>query len=349
MQKLLPFILMMMFMQGLSAQMLSLSRPHNALRAGDVLYKVKVDYVDAGASGIDQVWTLGEMTEQSKDIVQGIVSKGDTLTIMEKNHIRHFILCGDTLFAKGEQQRRAYRLYNVPRPLMRYPFHYGDSLSGNYNGRGRDENFELFVQGWGYTVADGTGILTDGEDTLHHITRLHMYDEYVEDYDGQAKIDFKRDHYLWFCAGYRYPVMESVRYMNASGVPIDSMTYLYLPVQQYSLGEDLANDSVLIQIEQAKTLGEEQECGISVLSNMQAGISSEGLRLTLDYSISTDCNISFIACDIVGNILGYSHYENKAAGEWQEAISLNRKPIGNVLMLNIQCGEEKISMKVFMK
>ncbi|MBQ8360964.1 MAG: hypothetical protein IJX44_03345 [Bacteroidaceae bacterium] len=52
MQKILAFILTMAFMQALSAQ-IPLSYSRNAMRTGDVLYKVKVDYVDAGTHGIN--------------------------------------------------------------------------------------------------------------------------------------------------------------------------------------------------------------------------------------------------------------------------------------------------------
>lgn len=348
MQKQLFFILTMVFMQALSAQ-IPLSYSRNAMRTGDVLYKVKVDYVDAGTRGTNQVWRLGKATEQDKEVIQGIVSKGDTVSVMEKNHIRHFILQGDTLSAKGGQQRRAYRLYEACRPLMRYPFHYGDSVSGNYRGTGREENFNLTVHGWGYTVADGTGILTDGEDTLRHVIRLHMHDEYVEDYDGQTEIRFKCDHYLWFCAGYRYPVMESARYTDAAGMPTDSTTYLFLPVRQYVLGEDAANDSVLAQLDMAGALAKEQGNTISTLSSIQAEVSTDGAKLTVNYSLSADSDVSFVACDIIGNILGASQRVNKTSGDWQETIALSRKPIGNVLVLNVRCGEEKISMKVFIE
>lgn len=348
MQKILAFILAMAFMQALSAQ-IPLSYSRNAMRTGDVLYKVKVDYVDAGTHGINQVWHLGSVSEQDKEVIQGIVSKGDTVSVMEKGYISHFILQGDTLFAKGKQQRRSYRLYADGRPLIHYPFHYGDSISGNYSGVGRDENFDLTVHGWGYTIADGIGMLTDGEDTLRHVIRLHMHDEYVENYDRQAEICFKCDHYLWFCAGYRYPIMESIRCMDADGMPTDSATYLLLPIQQHILGEDAINDSLLLQLDTEEALAKERSNTISTLSSIQAEVSMDGGKLTVNYSLSADSDVSFVACDIIGNILGASQCVNKAGGDWQETIALNRKPIGNVLMLNIQCGEEKISMKVFIE
>ena len=339
-------VLMVVFAQLLSAQ-IPLSSVNNLMRAGDVLYKVEVDYMDAGEAGIDQVWYLGQIGEGRKDVVQGIVAKGDTVTIMEKGHLCHYILRGDTLFEKGEQQRRSYRLYDTMRPLVRYPFQYGDSIAGRYRGEGREENLEVSVQGWGYTIADGAGILTDGYDTLHHVTRLRMSDDCIETYDNGQEIRVRRERYLWYCAGYRYPVMESVKWTDAAGVPTDSVTYLFLPVQQYSLGADMANDSLLTVLDMAEVIKDVGKNSIRELASIQVGLSSDGMTLTVDYALDGDTDIAFIAGDIVGNILANIRHESKGIGEWQECITLNRKPIGNVVMLNVQCQGQKMSMKVF--
>ncbi len=96
-------VLMVVFVQLLPAQM-PLSSANNLMRVGNVLYKVEVDYMDAGEAGIDQVWYLGQIEKGRKDVVQGIVAKGDTVTIMEKDHLCHYILRGDTLFEKGKQR-----------------------------------------------------------------------------------------------------------------------------------------------------------------------------------------------------------------------------------------------------
>ena len=227
---------------------------------------------------------------------------------------------------------------------MQYPFQYGDSISGNYEGKGIDENIETSIQGWGYSVADGTGILTDCEDTLRHVTRLHLYDGYVEHYADQADFHIRRQHYLWFCAGYRYPVMESTQRTlvntNSTEEPLERTTYMYLPAQQYNLSADADNASILQPLASNETR-EKTQRGNDVnngLSSVNASLSSDGMSLTINYTLSTNTDISFIAFDVVGNILGASQQHNTDAGEWQELITLSRKPIANVLILNIKCG-----------
>ncbi len=348
------FFLLIISCLGILAQT-PISRATNTMRSGDILYKLKVDYVDAGNAGQGKVWTLGRVTDDSEEYLQSIAAKGDTIAILEKGNILHYLMHGDTLFYKGHQQRRAYQLYDKERPVMRYPFHYGDSISGNYNGKGWDENLELSVQGWGYSVADGIGVLTDGTDTLRHVTRLHLFDDYVESYGDQADFHLQSHQYLWFCAGYRYPVMESIQKFlvedDNTVTPTESVTYMYLPTQQYDLGEDASNDSILQQLaiadaQQQRIKDSNTTNGANSLSSINAFLSADGMYLTVNYTLSTNADLTIYAFDALGNMLGTSYLHNIEAGEWQEYITLNRKPIAYVLMLNVRCGEETISLKV---
>lgn len=327
-----------------------ITRTLNEMRQGDLLCKVEVDYVDPGSRGPEEVWRMGKITKQSKDFLQGIASNGDTIAIFEPDRILHHVVYGDTLFDKGEQQRRAYRIYTQERPLMRYPFQYGDSIAGEYIGHGMDENIQLSVQGWGYSVADGMGMLTDGENSLMHITRIHMFDDYTEDYGGQVSIRTFRNHYLWYCAGYRYPVMESFHYSliqdDTLSIPMDSVSYMYLPVLQDYLGEDTVNDSLRTEIALTDAIRQAAASEQGPLSSISAGLSSDGMQLNISYTLSESGDVTFCACDILGNMIGYNHYDSQAAGDWQECLVLSRKPIGNALMLSIQCGEQIKSMKI---
>lgn len=332
--------------QKLSAQ-IPISHINNALRSGDVLCKIKVNFVDAGDSGENRIWTLGDIKKTNYDFFQGIVSNGDTIAVLDKERIMHYLMYGDTLFHKGEQQKRSYRLYEKMRPVICYPFQYGDSISGDYSGKGREENFNISAKGWGYTTADGTGIITDGIDSLHNITRLHLFDEYTENYGERMEVNIQRNCYVWYSAGYRYPVMESImwKYINKDMTesPMDSVTYLFFPVQQKLLNKDAANDSVLSRLSiTADTLSVPYKS----ITDIKAHLSSDGMRVQLNYSLSDISDITFYICDIIGNKLGMSKYKNKGAGKYTEYITLQRKPAGNILILQIQCGNDVILQKI---
>lgn len=338
-------------LQLVFAQM-AINSETNMFRRGDRLCKVSVDYVSPGVSGENVVWSLGQITEQSEEYLQTIALSRDTIAIFEPSQIRHYLVLGDTLVDKGEQSRRAYCIYDHERPMLLYPFQYGDSISGMYSGKGKDENVRYSRNGFGYTIADGTGMLTDGEDTLKHIMRLHMFDDYIETYhtSDTARVHMQCDRYLWYCSGYRYPVQESFRWSMIIGnsiTPFDSITYLYLPVMQMDLPEDAANDSLLNELAMSDVIKAVQGSNEGALSSISANLSRDGMKLSISYTMTSAGNITFCACDILGNVLGYSHYENRDTGDWQEDLVLSRKPIGNTLMLNVRCGEQVQTMKVY--
>ena len=331
------------------AQVLTL--PANGWRQGDRLTRVQVEYVCPDDGGSRQVWQLGQVTKKSEERRELVASNGDTVAVFLPDRIVHYVVHGDTLWDKGEQQRRTYRICQEERPLLRYPFNYDDSIGGTFLAKGVDEGIELTVNGFGYTKADGTGILVDGADTLRHILRLHLMDDYTEDYGGQAQLHYRRDKYQWYMTGWRYPVQESVHWSMVEGdtavTAIDSVTYLYLPDIQMELVEDAVNDSIrqIVSLLDAQSRAQD---GIKALTEIAATLSPDGRTLTIDYSVTEGTNdLSFVACDVMGNILGSKRIDNAEAGDHQETLTLSRKPIGNAVLLNIESGEEKQTEKVY--
>ncbi|MBP5346694.1 MAG: hypothetical protein J6Y99_10825 [Bacteroidales bacterium] len=333
----------------LQSQVLML--PSNGWRHGDRLIRVQVEYVQPGDLGQGCVWKLGEITKKSKEFPESVASNGDTIAVFLPDRIVHYVVHGDTLWDKGEQQRRTYRICQEERPVLRYPFQYGDSLGGTFLAKGVDEGIDLTVSGFGYTTADGTGILVDGADTLHHILRLHLMDDYTEDYGGQAQLHYRRDKYQWYMTGWRYPVQESVHWSMEEGdtafTALDSVTYLYLPDMQLELAEDLVNDSIRQQIAlwdaQNGTQG-----GIKALSEIKTTLSPDGRSLTIDYTVTEGVSdLTFIASDVIGNVLGSKRIDNVEAGDHQEVLTLSRKATGDAVLLRVECDGEIMEVKMF--
>jgi len=319
----------------------------NSMRKGDVLCKIEADNKEPGESGDDCIWVLGQTGKDSKDYIQTILIQGDSVAICEEEDILHFSQRGDTLFRVAEQSRRSYRLYEKERAVLGYPFSYGDSIADDYTGIGRNEMVDYTFSGRGYSVADGRGIIVDGTDTLYNITRIHLHDRITETYSDTLTCDMATDHYMWYCAGYRYPVMETIYnrcIMDEEVVYSDEKSFVYLPIQQMQLPADDENDLVLA----ALTEKDRQHDGNADASDLEikASLSAAGDEINISYSIDTESDISFIASDITGNILGTVHYENVSSGESVAAMRLMRRPVGNTIMLNVQCNGVTYAVKV---
>lgn len=339
-------IFLCLFSLTIKAQ-LPITKEANLYRSGDKLCKVKIEYVYPGSRGVDQIWNLGHAADDCPEIFQTILSSHDTIAIFESEKIRHYFLKGDTLIDKGAQSRRSYCAYSTDSPVMKYPFFYGDSISGFYCGAGKDESDAIILSGWGYTVFDGSGCLTDGVDTLHNIIRLHRYESKTISVPFVGESNFEYKQYQWYCSGYRYPIMESYHcsILNDSiFYPIDSISYLYLPVLQDELPADSMNESIRTEL-----LGKEDKnhgTETSLISHINASLSADGYSLYINYMLETKCTLDFYACDILGSIVGHAHIESQDAGLGYEQLQLSRRPMGNILLLNISCGESKVTIKV---
>lgn len=323
----------------------------NTLRHGDILCKIEVPYVDQGEKGNDAVWHLPVIPADGKEHLQTINSNGDTIVIYEEGRMQHFLVRNDTLYDKGTQSRRAHQIYAQERPVMHYPFGYGDRIEGSFTGDGRYEMLTYTVTGSGYTVADGTGLLTDGEDTLRHVTRLHTHDEYTLDYGGDpAPRHLAEDRYLWYCAGSRYPVLETWQlslYEGGTFTPLDSTACLYLPVmQQEDLEEDPENARLLADLEAEDAAARASAPPAGPFTSIRSSLSSDGTSLTLSYELDTDAPLHILASDIPGNLLGSIHYASRPAGTWEDHLTLSQRPVGGVVAIHVECGTQSLMMKV---
>lgn len=329
-----------------------ITHSNNIMRSGDVLKKIRTNFVRAGEVGQNKVWAFGQVTEGCKYFNEGIVSRNDTITIFENNCIHHYLICGDSLLYKGWQQRHSFMLYDTERLAICYPFSYGDSISSHYSGHGIDDGIGVTINGWGYSLVDGTGNLTDGKDTLYHITRIRQFDDYTEKYDTQVIIHIRSNRYLWYNAGSRYPVMESRKRVvieDSVEIPVDSVTFVYLPTSQRDLSFDAANDLILRRLcemggDSESLQGEDTRESIS---NIHATVSEDRQSIFVNYELSFNSVISIVVCDVMGYVLGCSSSATRKEGSWQEYIPLSRKPIANVFILNIQCNGKESSIKVY--
>lgn len=347
----LKFAILTMLLANVCISHAQISLDYNLMRGGDALNRTRVNIADFGEAGKNKVWTFKKDWSDGVSLVERIISNSgnDTIAIFKKDGIVHYTLRGDTLFYKGCQQRRAYRLLEKGRACLSFPFHYGDSISSFYAGYGREENSGISIQGRGSTVADGTGILTDGKDTLRNVIRLQLADDYTDTYEGQAEIKYHSDKCQWFCAGYRYPVMESfvtsVIGNDGKLTPIDSATFLFLPELQEELG-DADNELLRMKQDGAKANGTGNALDTESITVTSAAISADGSFLDVNYALSSTADITIWGSDITGNTLCYSHNPKMGAGIYAEHIRLTRKPAGNVVAMKIQVGSESFSLKV---
>ena len=358
-QTILSTIVALFVALGSSAQT-SITSKYNGYRDGDKLYRIVVDSTSVGNRGENCVWELPPVKKDGNFVKQTIILKNDSLTIVEGDLMLHYIATDKGVFMRGFQKRDFYSVQDKLLPELKYPFAYGDSIADTYSRK--TTYFDTFtVEGEGscYTVCDGWGVLTDGNETLKDVLRIHHHNTIISkcdisDDDKAEPIvsEVTEDKYLWYYSGCRYPVMDTriIRSKsNGKAVSDTIITSLYMPELQLSeLAYDDANSQLIAQRNSKEQSpdqngnGDESPFPVKMSASLQPGQS----EIQLDFIVAEDIDATFYAYDLAGRMLGNVTYVSLGRGEYHKTMILDRRPINSVVMLAMIAGDKKQVVKV---
>ena len=340
----------------------SITSLHNGYRDGDRLYRIVANDTTLGCRGENCIWQLPSAQNDNNVFKQTVFLRNDSLTIVEGDFLIHYIATDKELSMRGFQMRCMLSIQDSLSPELKYPFAYGDSISGMYSRRTTYyDTFTAEEEGNCYTVCDGWGVLTDGNETLKDVLRIHHHNTILsehDDEDGDSVVhivsEVSEDKYLWYYSGCRYPVMDTrIIKCKTNGEIVSDTTFtsLYLPDLQISeLAYDDVNSQLIAQreaLEQSSNQGgnnngNEAPFPVKMSATLQPGHS----EISLDYLVTEDTEASFYAYDLAGRLLGHIAHISLAKGEYHETMVLERRPISGIVMLTMMAGDKKQVVKV---
>ena len=340
----------------------SITSLYNGYRDGDKLYRIVADRVSLGDKGENCVWELPPAQEDDNVFKQTVYLSNDSLTIVEGDFLLHYIATDKELSMHGFQMRGMRSIHDRLSPELTYPFTYGDSIAGTYSRKTTCyDSFTIEENGSCYTVCDGWGTLTDGNETLKDVLRIHHHNTVISEYDDMdgdsvehVLSEVTEDKYLWYCSGCRYPVMDTrIIKCKENGETVSDTTFtsLYMPDLQISeLAYDDANSQLIAQKEAFGNSsdrtdngnGEETPFPIKMSATLQAG----NRAIALDFTVEEDTEASFYAYDIAGRLLGSMAHISLDKGEYHETMALKDRPVNGVMMLTMVVGDKKQTVKV---
>lgn len=360
-QNIFSMAVVLLFATGSFAQT-SITSQYNGYRDGDKLYRVVADDTSLGDRGEDCVWELPSAQKDDKYFKQTIFLRNDSLTIVEDDLMLHYIATDKDLSMRGSQTREMYTLQDRLMPELKYPFAYGDSIAGTFSSKTvYYDTFPVEGEGYCYTVCDGRGVLTDGNQTLKDVLRVHHHNTNISEYDDEDEdtvvhivSEITEDKYLWYYAGCRYPVMDTriiTCKENGNVVSDTTFTSLYLPdLQLTDLAYDDANSQLIAQREAHEQSpgpdckGDNGEATFPIKTS--ASLQPNHNVIVLDYTVAKDTDATFYACDLAGRVLGCITHSSLSQGEHHETMFLNNRPINSIVMLTIIAGDRKQVIKV---
>ena len=338
----------------------SITSKYNGYRDGDKLYRIIADYNSVGGRGENCVWELPPVRKDGNIFKQSIILRNDSLTIVEGDLMLHYMATDKGVYMRGFQKRDFFSVQDRLLPELKYPFAYGDSISDTYSRKTTYfDTFTIEGEGSCYTVCDGWGVLTDGNETLKDVLRIHHHNTIISKCDifddkkvGPTVSEVTEDKYLWYYSGCRYPVMDTriIRSKsNGKSVSDTLFTSLYMPELQLSeLAYDDANSQIIAQRNSKGQSPDQNGNGdeSSFPVKMSASLQPSQSEILLDFIVAENTDAAFYAYDLAGRLLGSITHVSLSKGEHHEKMVLKNRPINGVVMLAMIAGDSKQVVKV---
>ena len=340
----------------------SIRSEYNGYRDGDKLYRIVANDVTPGNRGENCVWELPSAKRDGNIVKQTISLNNDSLTIVEGDLMLHYIATDKEVSMRGFQNRDMYSVQDRLLQEMKYPFSYGDSIAGIFSRKTTYfDTFTIEGEGSCYTVCDGWGVLTDGNETLKDVLRVHHHNTIKSEYENTDGDEVEHvvsvvteDKYLWYYSGCRYPVMDTrIIKCESNGKMVSDTTFtsLYMPeLQLTELPYDEANSQLIAQREALENAQDqddndnEDETPFPI--TMSASLQANNSDITLDYLVEEDMDVTFCACDLAGRLLGYVAHTSLSKGRYHETMVLKNRPINGIVMLTMIANGRKKAVKV---
>ncbi|OJU45577.1 MAG: hypothetical protein BGN96_06860 [Bacteroidales bacterium 45-6] len=275
-----------------------LTRTNNLLRAGDMVVKQQLEFINPGLPGKNIEWDFSDVRmvddkyqlsyfwpdEHAKDTVIGL-----------EHQTRYFYkLSSDTLALTGYTNRTTQMTYDKPEVLYVFPLKYGDSIRTDFSGTGAYcQTVELKAEGYSKTVVDAYGKLKTPDNGVLDVVRILRTKEFTDIGLDNTRMLLKT--YQWFTPGCRYPVFETIRSFtlrNDSTIENFSTSFYFSEINREELN---FNDSVNAD----PSFGHEAHDS-DILVDCNTYPNPVSSQITVSYKLQADADVSFLLSDTKG-------------------------------------------------
>jgi hypothetical protein len=305
-----------------------LTKHRNLPHAGDSIIKQQVEFVDPEASGRNITWdfrTVHPVDDAYNLRYKAITPDTSQLMGIEHRTIYRYKVKGDTLLHTGFENATTLMEYTRPEIKMRFPFHYGDTVSCRFEGKGEYcHRIALHVAGSTTTVADGTGILyTPQGGEFKNVLRVKSIREYTE--TGVDSVTMRLETYAWYAKGNRYPVFETVKtttHKTGRDETEHKVASFFYPPMNQQQQTDTAGLA-----EKESDPGNQPEVD-RIFTNCRLLPNPVESQLRIEYDLAQDASVSFSLHDAVGIPKVITSPRQQQAGHYTETISMGGFPRG---------------------
>jgi hypothetical protein len=305
-----------------------LTKHRNLPHAGDSIIKQQVEFVDPEASGCNITWdfrTVRPVDDAYNLRYKSLTTETSRVAGIEHRTMYRYRVQGDTLLHTGYENATTQMEYTQPEIKMKFPFHYGDTVSCRFEGKGEYcHRIPLHVAGTTLTIADGTGTLyTPQGGEFRNVLRVKSIREYTE--TGVDSVTMRLETYAWYTKGNRYPVFETVKTAThktgKEEIEHKVASFFYPPMHQ--------------QLQTDTTGLAEKETGLDnqpeidrIFTNCKLLPNPVESQLKIEYDLTQNATVGFSLHDAIGIPKIVTSPKLQQAGHYTETISMGGFPRG---------------------
>jgi len=204
---------------ALNGQITLTSKTHG-FRVGDSHEFILMKNVEEGSSGQDVIWDFTSLEASGKNLTSHMLGNDvteKTKSIPKSNFVleefgNHFIfnVADDRMEQYGTIACNTVTTYDQPFVKLKFPFEFGEKISGTYSGVQESGNFKTPIHGWYFIEADAFGtLLLPGNVEVDNVLRVKQT-RTIENINGS---DIYELTYRWYAEQVRYPVLVITKYV----------------------------------------------------------------------------------------------------------------------------------------
>ena len=343
------FLIIILFLSPVYSQLNVL---HNHLRAGDLLFKQQVEYVDPGQSGANCLWNFSSLKTINDEYIleydippwegdsiyvlgdrryrMDSVKKNELIIGTEHNTMYYYHQTEDCILQNGHENPSVVLSYTSPLTLLRFPLNYGDRVFSAYKSKGLySGTVDIRTEGTVTVTADAYGkMILPSKDTLGLVLRVKtqqtIFDIPTADTEETANNGKQLEIHRWYSKGYRYPIFETLRSVNLSDSSVIFSTAFFFPPQDHLyLDTDSANLALLDELWDMENYGNsEQEDPIKLKDIVKCRIYPNPVNsiLNIEYELTQDVTVGFQLYTITGLPVKAISPKKKSKGRHYETL-----------------------------
>lgn len=190
---------------------------------GDVFNLATTNGFNPGASGANQTWNFGSLTQTStmSSTIMAVSATPNasqfgsaSLASYDGSAYAYYSTSSTQWLNVGAATTVATIPYQNPETFLQYPFTNGNSFTDTWSSTFTSNSITFNRTGTTTVTGDGYGTVITPAGTFSNALRVHLVQNY-SDVSQFITITYSNDEYLWFVNGYHNPVVYTFTLTNS--------------------------------------------------------------------------------------------------------------------------------------